>query len=288
MDGSAHATFTGREIGGCQIHRLIARGAVGALYGAIDLASGEARALKVLPIGGDSPADRAEAERRFHVEADAAARLDHPDIVRVHRAGVQGDRGYLVMDLLAGCDLRRYTDPARRLPAAVVLELGRRIALALDHAHSRGIVHRDLKPANVMVDWAASRVTLTDLGLARLADAERTRTGLVLGSPAYMAPELLAGFDASASTDLYALGVLLFQLLCGRLPFEADAVGALLRDVAQTAAPALRSIRPEAGPGLDALVRDLLAKTPANRPPNARAVAERLTALSHDPSELGA
>lgn len=154
-----------------------------------------------------------------------------------------------------------------------------RVAEALAYAHAQGVLHRDLKPANVMVDWAADRVTLTDFGLASLADAERTRTGLVLGSPAYMAPELLAGQPADASTDLYALGAMAFQLLTGSLPFDAPGLGELLRQVAQQPAPDLAALRPELPPALAALVAQLLAKAPAERPPSAAGVAQALGQL---------
>ncbi|MDH4052724.1 MAG: serine/threonine protein kinase, partial [Rubrivivax sp.] len=193
-----------------------------------------------------------------------------------------------VMDLLHGCDLVRYTRPGRLLPEPVVLRLAERIARALAHAHARGVVHRDLKPANVMVDWAADRVTLTDFGLARLADAERTRTGLVLGSPVYMAPELLAGEAASARSDQYALGVLLYQLLTGELPFDALQLGELLRQVAQQAPLPLQAHRPDLPSDLlaplQALIGELLAKRAADRPTDGDALAARLAGLQGPPS----
>ena len=266
----------GDRIGGCRIHRPIA----GALYAAIDEATGEPRVLKLLALrDGASTVERAEAARRFTLEAQAAQRLAHPDIVRVYRAGTQGALAFLVMEALSGADLTRYVHTSRLLPDVEVMRIGERIALAVAHAHGLGIVHRDLKPANVMLDWPRRRVTLTDFGVARLADAARTRTGLVLGSPAFMAPELLAGATASASSDLYALGVLLFQMLSGRLPFEADSLGELLRRTAQTPAPALRSLRPELSAPLETLVGSLLAKQPAQRPPAGSAVAQSLRAL---------
>lgn len=270
----------GDVVAGCRLERLIAHGSMGALYGAIDLANEQPRALKFLALGQAFEVDDcAEAGRRFVLEAQAAMRLDHPDIVRVHGVGEEAGLAYLVMDLLGGCDLSRYTRPERLLPEGEVLHIGERLAGALSHAHRRGVVHRDLKPANVIVDWAAQRVTLTDFGLARLADAQRTRTGLVLGSPGFMAPELLAGQPADARTDLYALGVLLYQLLCGRLPFEADSLGELLRQVAQSSAPPLRGLRPELPPALDTLVAALLAKDPAERPPDSLGLARTLAAL---------
>jgi eukaryotic-like serine/threonine-protein kinase len=161
----------------------------------------------------------------------------------------------------------------------VVLDLGARIASALHHAHGAGVVHRDVKPANVMVDWARGTLKLADFGLARLADAERTRTGLVLGSPAYMAPEQLAGETATPASDLYALGVVLFQLLAGRLPHDDTSLGELLRQVAGVPAPDLRTVRPDLPAPLALLVGALLAKRPAERPADAEAAAARLQAI---------
>ena len=274
----------GQRLGGCRLERLLAQGAQGALYAAIDEASGEWRAVKVLTPGAGAEAiDRAEAVRRFEQEARAAARLRHPDIVRIHQAGSEAGVAYLVMDLLRGSDLGRYTRPGRLLPEPAALHVAERIARALAHAHALGVVHRDLKPANVMVDWATDQITLTDFGLARLGDAERTRTGLVLGSPVYMAPELLAGEGADARSDLYALGVLLYQLLAGALPFDSSQLGELLRQVAQQAPQPLRQHRPELPAAtvdpLEALLRDLLAKLPAQRPADGLVVAERVAAL---------
>ena len=285
----------GQRFAGCRVLKPLARGALGVLDAEVDEASGEGRALKLIaPLPGTDAQAAREAAQRFAQAAAAATRLRHPDIVRVHGAGTEGGRAYLVMDLLGGCDLSRYTQRARLLPEPVALRVAERMARALAHAHAHGVVHRDLKPANVMVDWAADRVTLTDFGLARLADAERTRTGLVLGSPSYMAPELLAGQAADARSDLYALGVLLFLLLAGELPFDAPSLGELLRQVAGEPAPDLRQRRPggataatgatgAAPAAMDAvaeLVAQLLHKQPARRLADGGALADALAAAA--------
>jgi eukaryotic-like serine/threonine-protein kinase len=180
------------------------------------------------------------------------------------------------MTLAPGAELSRYTVAARALPLAVVLRLGERIAGALAHAHGRGVVHRDLKPANVRVDWPTSQLTVLDFGLARSADSAATRTGLVPGSPVYMAPELLAGAMPSPATDLYALGATLFHLLTMRPPHDAPTLGALLQSVAAAPAPALHTLRPDAPPALAELVAALLARQAHDRPARAATVAERL------------
>jgi serine/threonine protein kinase len=272
----------GLLFGPYRVLRTLGQGSMGVVYLAIDGQSGEAVALKVFELAaGAGSAEQSEARARFLTEAEPMRRLQHPDIVALHAAGEEAGRAWLAMELITGTSLERYTRPARLLPEAVVMGIGARIARALHHAHGAGIVHRDVKPSNVMVDWASGRLKLADFGLARLADAERTRTGLVLGSPAYMAPEQLAGDPATPASDVYALGVLLFQLLTGRLPHDEASLGELLRQVASVPAPDLRSVRPGLPAPLAAMVAALLAKRPADRPPDAATVAMQLQAL-HD------
>ncbi|MBZ8141407.1 serine/threonine protein kinase [Rubrivivax gelatinosus] len=266
----------GPVVGAYRLAGLIGSGQHGDVHLATDIASGEQVALKRLRLPAGDPRRRGDTERRFAAETEATRRLRHPDIVRVIGAGSDEAGPWLVMELLSGCSLERYTHAARLLPEPVVLRVAERVARALAYAHGQGVVHRDLKPANVMVDWASRRVTLTDFGLARGVDAESTRTGLVLGSPAYMAPEQLAGAAADARGDLYALGVLLFELLAGRRPHEAPSLGELLRDVAERPAPDLGSLRSGLPAALVELVARLLAKRPAERPAGAAAVADAL------------
>lgn len=283
----------GQRFAGCIVARVLGRGTQSIVYAAFDDRLHAWRALKLLPppneTGTDTdPRQQAEARDRLRQELAAVARLRHPGIVRIHGAGLTRGLPWLLMDLLPGTDLTRYTQPLRRLPPPVIAGIGARIAEALACAHAAGIVHRDLKPANVVLDWASDSVVLTDFGLARAADAARTRTGLVLGTPAYMAPELLAGQAPSPASDLYALGVLLFQLLAARLPFEGSGLGDLLRAVASTPAPDLLPLVPPPHdpvlPPLAVVVRSLLAKDPAQRPAGAAAVASMLQALLPPPA----
>lgn len=275
----------GRRVGGWLLERTIGRGAVGQVHLARDEASGHRVALKLVPLQAGGSAALRERLRRFSLEAAAAQRLQHPDIVRVFGSGTETVDdvllGWLAMEPLAGVDLVRYTRPARRLPEPVALQVGARIAAALAHAHAAGVQHRDVKPSNVLVDWSADRVVLTDFGLASLQDddaGERTATGVVLGTPAYMAPEQLAGAPATTAADVHALGVLLFELLCARRPHDdAATLGELLRRVASGPAPDLRDWRPEAPASLAELVGRALAPAPAARPTSA-ALASALAA----------
>jgi serine/threonine-protein kinase len=160
-----------------------------------------------------------------------------------------------------------------------VLRLCERIAQALAYAHRQGVVHRDVKPANVLVDWPGDAVKLADFGLARADDGVQTGTGIVPGSPAYMAPEQLAGAVPTPRSDLYALGVMLYQLLTGRLPFEGASMGEWLRQVADQPVPDLHLLRPDLPVGVAALCTRLLAKRSAERPADASAAARELSVL---------
>jgi serine/threonine-protein kinase len=170
------------------------------------------------------------------------------------------------MERVRGVDLSRYTQPNRLLPETLVLRIGARLAAALAHAHARGVVHRDLKPANVLVNLAEGQVKLADFGVARLDDARMTRTGLTLGTPSYMAPELLTGAPASRASDAYALGVLLFEMLTGRRPHQASSLGELLHQIAREPATALAALRPDLPAPVLAAIEQLLAPDPARRP----------------------
>ncbi len=261
--------------------RVLGRGATGVVHLAVDSRTQQPVALKLLSIGQGLSADEyAQARERFLAEAETARRLSHPDIVSVHGAGEQDGQAWLAMELLHGCDLGRYTHMSRLLPEALVLQFVERLARALAHAHANGVVHRDIKPANVMLDLPTRCLKLTDFGVAGLADLSRTRTGVVLGTPYYMAPEQLTGAPADARSDLYALGVLLFQLLSGRLPHEHASLGELLRAVATEPAPDVRALRPGVAPALAEVVAWALRKRPAQRPASGLDLADALAALT--------
>ena len=270
---SAGATF-----GGHRLLRLLGSGAHGTVYLASPEGSTKLVALKLLPLPSG---DAAKLAKRVFLDAVAAARaLRHADVVAVHGAGVDGGMCWLSMEAVPGVDLGRYTRAPRLLPEGLVLQVCQRLARALAHAHRHGVVHRDVKPANVLVHWPTNTVKLTDFGLARLVDSMNTATGMMLGSPAYMAPEQLAGAVPTPRSDLYALGVTLYELLAGQPAYPGQTMGELLRQVTQDTVPDLTTVRPELPAALNPLLHQLLAKQPSQRPGDGDAVAEQLRRIT--------
>lgn len=261
----------GRMLGRFELLQEIGRGAMGRVYRARHVDSGETVAVKTLALAREFDGFALqEAQLRFQREALAASRLQHPDIVRTLATGDREGLVWIAMELLEGHDLVRHTTDGKLLPVPVVLDICARIAAALAHAHAHGVVHRDIKPANVMVNLDPSHrhrpsVKVTDFGIARITDAARTRTGLVLGSPSYMSPEHLAGRTVDGRSDLYSLGVLLFQLLTGQLPFQGSNVAELMHAVANQPAPDVRQLRPRLPEIVSNIVTLALEKRPELR-----------------------
>lgn len=278
--------ISGAELAGHRLLRPLGHGTQSKVFLAEHLSSGQLVALKVARLEG-TPAG-ADSARAFLQSAQLARSLVHPNIVAIHDAGQEGSLVWLSMEAVAGTDLSCYTHAPRLLPELLTLKVVEQVSLALDCAHRNGIVHRDVKPANVLLDWAHQTIKLTDFGLAGLSGVHNTGTGIVLGTPAYMAPEQLAGGLPSASTDLYAVGVLLFELLAGQLPYTGSNMGELLKQVAQLPAPDLRTFRPDLPMALADLIARLLAKTPLTRPQDGAALAQALRQIALDMTAAGA
>jgi eukaryotic-like serine/threonine-protein kinase len=276
----------GQTLAGWVLLREIGRGASSTVYLATKAATGQTAAIKVLPLAAGQ--GQVAAGERFVASARAAMALQHPGIVQVQDAGVAPGLVWQSMEAVPGSDLGRYTRPPRLLPETLVVKLGWRLAQALAYAHQQGVVHRDVKAANVLVDWPSDTVKLTDFGIARVTGASSTGTGIVLGTPGYMAPEQLAGSLPSVASDLYALGVLLFELFCGRLPHEGRSMGELLRQVALETPPNLLSLRPDLPLPLSNLLARLLAKVPQERPVDASYLARELQQIASDMTAAGA
>jgi len=256
----------GQSVGRYRIDRELGRGAMAAVYRARDDRDGRTVALKVLSLGDDWPEDRLEEARlRLMREAEAASRIQHPDIVDVYEAGEHDGLVYLAMEFVEGVNLGTHTYEGRMLPPRMVAEMCARVAEALHYAHERGVVHRDIKPANIVFDQNSRRIRIMDFGVARFHDSRATRTGIVLGSPSFMAPEQLDGRPLTGQADQFSLGVTLYQLLTAQLPFRADSMPGLMRKIAIEPHPPLAMVRPDIPACVGEVIDRALEKDPAAR-----------------------
>ena len=264
--------FAGRQISHYRLLRPLGRGGMGVVYLAEDVELGREVAIKFLHHWrAVRPAD----EVRFRREAQAAAALDHPNIGTVYEVGEHEGERFLAMAFYKGTTLAQLLagQPDRRLPVATAASIAGQLASALAAAHAAGIVHRDLKPENVMV-LPDGRVKLLDFGLARRLDAQAlTEEGMAIGTAAYMAPEQLQGQRTGTAADLWALGVVLYEMLTGRKPFGGERAG-MVHSILYEEPPPLREARPDAPPVLEAVVSHCLLKKPEDRRPAADILLE--------------
>src|SRR5947209_1806279 len=245
---------------------------MGEVWAAEDLELGRTVALKLLGPAAD-PA-------RFEREARAAAALSHPNVNQLFDYGEWGGRPYMVLELLGGGTLEDRLREGRPLADAETARIAREIASGLAHAHERGLVHRDLKPANVLFD-ADGRAKIADFGIARMGGAGTlTEAGTLLGTAAYISPEQAAGEPATAASDVYSFGVILFRMLTGRLPFEAEEPLELVTMHRDAPPPPVASVRPDPPLQLARLADASLAKDPHARPPGGSALAAELGGAS--------
>jgi serine/threonine-protein kinase len=255
-----------QRLGRYQLEREIGRGAMGTVYLGRDTAINRMVAIKAIPLASEfSESELAEARSRFFREAETAGRLNHPNIVTIYDVGEERGLAYIAMEYLKGRHLSDYTTPDTLLEPRKVLDLVARTAQALGFAHKQQVVHRDIKPANIMYDPSGDVLKITDFGIARLTGAGTTRTGIVLGTPSFMSPEQLEGRTVTGQSDLFSLGVSLFQLLTGQLPFTADSMTGLMQQIAEAPHPPLRALRPDLPACVDAIIDRALAKTPEAR-----------------------
>lgn len=240
-DGSFEKPMLGRY----QVEKELGRGAMGIVYQGRDPKINRVVAIKTLSLSEEFEADElAEVKERFFREAEAAGSLNHPGIVTVYDAGEEHDLAYIAMEFLSGHDLLRYTKPDSLMPIEKVLRLMLAAADALDYAHAHTVVHRDIKPANLMYDPEKDQLKVTDFGIARLNNSSRTKTGMVVGTPSYMSPEQVTGKRVDGRSDIFSLGVMLYQMLTGELPFQAENATQIMYKIATEAHPDILATRP--------------------------------------------
>jgi predicted Ser/Thr protein kinase len=270
-----------KQLGRYAIVREIGRGGMGVVYLATDPIISRPVALKTITFPPDhDERQRAQRFERFAREARAAGILSHPGIVTVYDAGRDDASGlcFIAMEYVAGHTLKQEIADQGALPEGRTLELARRIALALDHAHGRGIVHRDLKPANILLGEDGS-IKIADFGVARMETSDLTRDGQSIGSPAYMSPEQALGRTADRRSDLFSFGVVIYEMLTGRKPFTGPDTSAVIYQIVHEKQAAPSSLKPHLSPAWDRIVARLASKRPEDRYADARALLVDLEAL---------
>ena len=254
------------RFGRFEVKKELGKGAMGVVYLGADPKIGREVAIKTLALAQEFPPDElAEVKARFFREAETAGRLSHPNIVTIYDTGEEHDFCYIAMELLKGVDLAAFAKPGKLLPVDQAVSIVARAADALGYAHRQGVVHRDVKPANMMYHAESDTLKVTDFGIARLTASSKTRTGMVLGTPSFMSPEQLAGAKIDGRSDLFSLGVALYQLLTGKLPFDGESMAQLMFKITNENPADVRQARPEVSAALAAFVGRALAKKPEDR-----------------------
>ncbi len=253
-------------LGRYEVEKELGKGAMGAVYLGKDPKIARVVAIKTMALSQEFEADELQdVKDRFFREAETAGRLSHPNIVTIFDAGEEHDLAYIAMEFLKGGDMVPYGKADNLLPITKVLDIVRRCAEALDYAHKANVVHRDIKPANIMYELKSDTLKITDFGIARITDSSKTKTGMVLGTPSYMSPEQLAGKKVDGKSDLFSLGVMMFQLMTGRLPFQGESMATLMYKIANEAHPKPESLRPELPRCVSVIINRALIKEPEKR-----------------------
>lgn len=255
-----------QRLGRYVIERRIGRGAMGAVYLAKDPRINRAVAVKAIPIEKEfEDEELKEARLRFFREAESAGRLTHPNIITVFDAGEDKGLAYIAMEYVPGVALKEFTDPKKLLAPKRALDLAASTAEALDYAHNQGVIHRDIKPANLLYNPKEGSLKISDFGVARMTDNNNTKTGIVLGTPMYMSPEQLGAEKLTGHSDLFSLGVTLYELLIGEVPFKAGNIAALMTKITTEDPAPIANRRAGIAPSIDAVLAKALAKRPDDR-----------------------
>jgi serine/threonine-protein kinase len=264
-------------LGRYEIESELGRGAMGTVYLGRDPRIGRTVAIKTMALTEEFDSTQLdEVRRRFFQEAETAGRLGHPNIVTVYDVGEEHDLAYIAMDFIQGDSLDKHIRNGELLPLKDVFTIGIKVAEALDYAHEQSVVHRDVKPGNIIYDRDKGQLKVTDFGIACLTDNSKTRTGTVLGSPYYMSPEQIAGKKVDGRSDLFSLGVTLYQLFSGQLPFEGDSLTSLMYQINNAKPMSVVKAQPELPSCLTRIINKSLEKKPLKRYVDGQAMAEAL------------
>ncbi len=264
-------------LGRYELEQELGGGAMGTVYLGRDPRIGGEVAIKTMPLDQEFEGQWLDdMKRRFLREAETAGRLSHRNIVPIHDVGDAQGLARIAMDDLRGPPMVRCVEPGQRLPASEVVDVLAQVADALAVAHARNVVHRDIKPDNIHYDRESARATVIAFGVACLLDQRHTRSGTILGSPSYMSPEQLAARELDGGADLFALGVTLYQLLSGQLPFVGDSLSNLMYRIAHERHRELRALVPDLPTCVTTITNRCMEKEPAARYASAVQLARAL------------
>jgi serine/threonine-protein kinase len=253
-------------LGRYQVEKELGKGAMGIVYLGRDPKISRVVAIKTMALAQEFENDELdEVKERFFREAETAGRLSHPNIVTIYDAGEEHDLAYIAMEFLKGGDLAKYTKKDNLLDMKTVVSIVTRAAEGLAFAHAQNVVHRDIKPANLMYEAESDSLKITDFGIARITDSSKTKTGMVLGTPSYMSPEQLAGKKVDGRSDLFSLGVMLYQMLTGSLPFKAESMASLMFKITNEEAPDIKTLNADIPECLVEIINKTLVKNADDR-----------------------
>ena len=274
------------QLGRYEILSEIGQGAMGVVYKAKDPLIDRVVAIKTINLGL-AMEEKEEYEGRFYQEAKAAGRLSHPNIVTIYDVGKSGDVAYIAMEFLQGRELRDIMNEGEILPVEKALDIAAQVARGLAYAHEHGIVHRDVKPSNIMVA-SDGHVKITDFGIARMASAAvHTQTGMVVGSPKYMSPEQVMGKEIDQRSDVFSLGVMLYEILTGQVPFAGENVNAIMYQTLNSIPMPPRSVNPGVPEMANFIVSKALSKGAEDRYQNAYDFAADLRTCRDNMPHIG-
>ncbi len=257
--------MVGDTLGRYKVLKEIGQGSMGVVYLGKDPTIQRFVAIKTVPLDrGDDEGEARAIKKRFFREAESTGRLSHPNIVTIYDAGEQDGLGFIAMEYLEGLTLKHVCQPGKLLPLSQAVNLVVTVADALDYAHRQGIVHRDIKPANIMLTHD-HRIKVTDFGIAKMASATKTHTNVILGTPSYMSPEQASGKTVDGRTDIFSLGIVLYELATGHRPFQGEDIVSLLFQICKEPHPPVTTFRPDLPPGLVQAIDQALKKEPAHR-----------------------
>lgn len=279
-----------RQIGRYQILREVGRGTMGVVYEVFDPKLERTVALKTVRFEAHDP-EHAEFEERFQREAKSAARLNHPNIVTIHDAGEEDDGlAYIAMEFLEGKSLREVMDSGTPLNTDDILSYAIQMAEALDYAHRFDIVHRDIKPGNIVIS-SQGRLKISDFGIAQLPSGNLTQAGTILGTPKYMSPEQVRGERLDGRSDIFSLGVILYEMFAGKAPFNGDSLASIMYQIMHGLPADPTVVNPVCPPGIRQIVARALAKDKLKRYPQAGEMAADLRKhqeIAPDPALMAA